>query len=136
MIFNDNDIGITKVEAFYILRKNSRDTYIEVSKNDDVRIMFTISDKDFDPRNLKKNVKTDLVKHIYWDVTLKTKETYYLFDLTKDKVFLTRLEDNLFKLEVNITNPDMIYSPLADDATFKNLIINTEFSFIYEDSIN
>ena len=135
MIFNDNDIGITKVEAFYIIRKNSRDTYIEVIADDDTKIMFTISDNEFDPKKTKKNQKINLVKRIFWDVTLRTKDTYYLFDLTKDKVFLTRLDDNLFKLEVNITNPDMIYSPLADDATFKNLIINTEFSFIYEDSI-
>ena len=81
--------------------------------------------------NLLTNEKIDLIKHIFWDITLKTNDTYYLFDITKDKVYLTRLEDNKFRLEVNIDNPDMIYCPKNE--SFKNLTIDVEFSFVYED---
>ncbi len=132
MIYNDETIDINNVEAFYIVRKNSRDTYIKISAKDN-SITFTISDNDFDPRKLEMNKEIDLVKHIYWDVTLKTKDTYYLFDLTKDRVELTRLEDNKFNIKVDIKNPDMIYSPNEDNPSFKNLIIDTNFSFIYAD---
>ena len=133
MICNDKEVEIEKVEAFYIIRKHSWSTYIEVISKEEDRIDFTISDKEFDPRLLKINECVDLVPHICWDVTLNTKETYYLFDLTKDKVELTRLDDNLFKIKVDIENPNMIYSPLASDATFKNLKFETNFSFIYEE---
>jgi hypothetical protein len=133
MIFNDQQIEINGVEAYFIIRKNSRDTFIRISSKDEKRIAFTISDKEFDPSNLELNKKIDLIKHIYWDVTLVTKDTYYLFDITKEKIELTRLEDNKYNIKVNIENPDMIYSPLGNDATFNNLNIDTNFSFIYED---
>ncbi len=131
MIYNDEKYEISKVEAHYILRKNSHDTYIEIFSND-ISIVFAFDsfnpkEKDFSPFKLEKNERISLINHIFWDVTLVTKETYYLFDLTKDKIYLTRLDDNLFKLEVDIEKPDMIYCPLGK--SFKNLKIDTNFSF-------
>ena len=133
MIYNDKKIAIKEVEASYIIRKNSFDTFIKIVSVDDQRIIFTFCDKNFDPRKLELNKTIDLKNLVYWDVTLVTKETYYLFDLTKDEINLTRLEDNKFNLKVHIENPDMIYSPLGENATFKNLIIDKDFSFVYED---
>ena len=133
MIFNDEKIEIEKVEAFYIIRKNSSDTYIRVISKKGQSIDFTFSDEELDPRLLEMNKTVNLVPHLFWDVTLYTNETLYLFDLTKDKVELTKLGENLFKIEVNIDNPNMIYSPLSRDATFKNLLIEASFSFVYED---
>ena len=129
MIFNDHSIEIDKVEAFYIIRKHSFDTYIKVISKDNTSISFTFNKNDFSPKNFKINEKIDLVKHIFWDITLKTNDTYYLFDITKDSVYLTKLEDNKYRLEVNITNPDMIYTPLGENATFDSLIIDVTFSF-------
>ena len=37
--------------------------------------------------------------------------THTICIISKDKVYLTRLEDNKFRLEVNIDNPDIIYCP-------------------------
>ena len=131
MIFNDHSLKIDKVEAFYIIRKHSFDTYIKVIAKDNTNISFTFNENDFSPKNFKINEKIDLVKHIFWDITLKTNDTYYIFDISKDKVYLTRLEDNKFRLEVNIDNPDIIYCPKNE--SFKNLIIDVTFSFVYED---
>ena len=102
MIVNDIEEGIKEVEAYYIFKKHSCDTYVKITSKNNKSINFTFNDRDFDPRNMKINEKIDLVKYIYWDVELVTNETYYLFDLTKDKLELTRLNDNLFKLEVKI----------------------------------
>ena len=74
-----------------------------------------------------------MIDKIYWDVSLVTPETYYLFDLSKDKVNLTRLDDNLFNLDVMIEKPNIIYCPLGENESFKNLIINTNFVFVDED---
>ena len=129
MIFNNEDLGEPIVKALNIVRKNSFDKYIKIEK-DDKSIAFYFKDKDFNPQNLEKNSKINLIEYVHWDVTLKTKETYYLFDLTKEKVFLTRLDDNLYNIEVNIENPDMIYSPSGE--AFNNIKINVDFPFIYE----
>ena len=131
MLYNNEQKEIKEVEALFIIRKNSRDTSIKISSTDNTSIIFTISDNDFDPRNLEVNKKIDFIKHIYWDVTLKTKDTYYLFDLTKEIVELTRLDDNKYNLKVQIEKPDIIYTPAEDK--FHNLQIDTDFSFIYDE---
>ena len=132
MIFNDINVEIDKIEAFYIIRKNYYDTYISIKSKDNKSIVFTFKD-DFNPKDMILNEKIDLVKQIYWDITFKTNDTFYLFDITKDKVFLTRLDDNKYRLEVNVKNPDMIYCPLGDNESFDNLSIDVTLSFIYED---
>ena len=132
MIFNDINVEIDKIEAFYIIRKNYYDTYISIKSKDNKSIVFTFKD-DFNPKDMILNEKIDLVKQISWDITFKTNDTFYLFDITKDKVFLTRLDDNKYRLEVNVKNPDMIYCPLGDNESFDNLSIDVTLSFIYED---
>ena len=132
MICNNEELEIDKVEAYYIIRKHSSDTYIEALSKDGKSITFTFNSKEFNPKEMEKYKVYDLVDYIYWDVELVTKDTYYLFDLTKDKVELIRLDDNLYNIKVNIENPDMIYTPLGENETFNNLIIDTNFSFIYE----
>lgn len=131
MIYNDLTIEIDKIEAFYIIKKNYYDTYISIKTIDNKSILFTFKDN-FNPHNMIINEKIDLVKYIYWDITLKTNDTFYLFDITKDKVFLTRLDDNKYRLEVSIKNPDMIYCPLGDNESFNNLSIDVTLSFTYE----
>ena len=131
MIYNDTEIGLEKVDAFYITRKHSANTYIEMFFKTGMHITFTFNNKEFDPRMLEKNKIINLIEYLYWDVTLVTNETYYLFDLTKDIVNLTRIDDNLFNIKVNIKDPDIIYSPSNEN--FKNLIIDLNFSFIYTD---
>ena len=131
MIYNDTEIGLEKVDAFYITRKHSANTYIEMFFKTGMHIAFTFNNKEFDPRMLEKNKIINLIEYIHWDVTLVTNETYYLFDLTKDIVNLTRIDDNLFNIKVNIKDPDIIYSPSNEN--FKNLIIDLNFSFIYTD---
>jgi len=131
MIYNDESIKSVKVNANYIIRKNSRDTNIELFF-DDKRIAFCISDE-LDPRDMKIGDTIDFKNHIYWDVEVITKDTYYLFDLTKDMVNLKKIDDNLFNIDIKIENPDMIYTPDTINKGFKNLIINSDFSFNYGD---
>lgn len=131
MIYNDEKIDIAKVNAVYIIRQNSRDTYIEIISKDEKRITFSFNTIEFNPKKLEKNKKFNLIEYIYWDVKLITNDTYYLFDLSKEKIYLTRLDDNLFKIEVHIENPDMIHSSDHESPTFNNLLIDTSFSFSF-----
>lgn len=131
MIYNDEKIDIAKVNAVYIIRQNSRDTYIEIISKDGKSITFSFNTIEFDPKKLEKNKKFNLIENIYWDVKLITNDTYYLFDLSKEKVYLTRLDENLFKIEVHIENPDMIHSSNNENPTFNNLLIDTSFSFSF-----
>ncbi len=132
MIYNNESIVSITVEAYYITRKHSSTNYIKIVF-DNKSIILSFNNKDFDPSDLSINQKINLLDYIYWDVELKTSEVIYLFDITKEMIELTRLDDNLFKIDINIENPDMIHSYLKEDKSFDNLCLNAEFSFIYED---
>ncbi len=132
LVFNNININVNKIDANYIVRKNSSDTFIGIYFDDDKHIVFTFSDE-LDPRDMKIGDTIDLKKHIYWDVEVITKDTYYLFDLSKEIINLKRIDDNIFNIDIRIENPDMIYTPDTINKGFNNLIINFNFSFNYED---
>ena len=119
MVFNNINININKIDANYVVRRNSSDTFICIYFDDDKHIVFTFSDE-LDPKDMKIGETIDLKKHIYWDVELVTKDTYYLFDLTKDIINLKRVDDNIFNIDVIIENPDMIYTPDTINNGFNN----------------
>ena len=134
MVVDEKDFGIREIWAFYIYRKNSSDRYIEISsKNNDYRIVFSFNNNDFSPKSMKKNQTINLINYINWDVELENNDSYYLFDISKEKVLMTKLDNNLFNILVKIENPDMIYSSLGEEATFNSLSIDTNFSFIYNE---
>ena len=120
MIFNNETLEIKKITA-------QINDYIEIISEDE-KITFNLSfnREEFDVNDLELNTKTSIIKYLYWDVTIETKETYYLFDLTKDKVYLTKLDDNKYKIDIE--NPDIIYCPL--NKSFDNLKITSDFSSI------
>ncbi len=133
MKYNGEDKTVDKIEANYIIRKNCADTYIKISSKDGLSIALTFNDKNYDPRNININETIDLIKCIYWDVTLLDIKNYFLFDITKEKALLTRIDENLFMLVVDINNPDIIYTPSNNKDEFKSLYIEETISFKYSD---
>lgn len=126
MVYNNEYLEIGKIEAHY-------NYLIEISSlNGNVTLYLGFNTENYNFKEMPINEKMDIIKYLYWDTTLKTEETYYLFDLYKDKVYLTRLDDNKFRIEVDIENPDMIYCPLGENEKFDNLKIEAEFYFIYK----
>ena len=119
------------IKASYIKRKNSSNTSIDVY-GEYTFISFWIMDE-FDPRNMKINDTINLVKHVYWDISLENESKIYDFDIYKDKVELTRLSEDDYRLKVHVENPDMFYTIPEGLEPFKSLDINTTFSFVYED---
>lgn len=71
------------------------------------------------------NKKTDITKYIYWDISLTLNDTYIIFDISKDHVYLTRINEKEYKLEIIVADPDIIYSP--QNITFKTLNIDAKF---------
>ena len=130
MIINGNKIKDNYVKASYIIRKNSSDKSIEVYA-DDTFVSFNFKD-DFDPRSMDLKDTINLKDHINWDVSLEHIDTSYIFDISKDLIELTRLEDNKYTLKVSVTNPDMICS-YPEGKSFDDLSIDVFFSFVYED---
>ena len=126
MIYNGENLKTGEIEANYgyLISIKAKDRKLE--------LILGFQPKVCNFRDMSIGKSIDLIDYLYWDTTLVVDESYYLFDITKDKVILTKLEDNKFKIDVNIENPDMIYSPLGEDATFKSLIIDDEFSFNYD----
>ena len=128
MFFNGEEIKIKNIDA------TIRDIYngdftIHVVGEKEIEVEFCSNSKVIDPRTLKVNERVNILNNIYWDISIKTEDSYYLFDITKDSVYLTRLEDNKYRLEVNVVNPDMIYTPLGEDVAFDSFTIDTTFTF-------
>ena len=82
---------------------------------------------------MKINDTINLVKHVYWDISLENESKIYVFDIYKDKIELTRLSEDDYRLKVHVENPDMFYTIPEGLESFKSLDINTKFSFVYED---
>lgn len=125
MIYNDESIEIGLVEAIY-------GDWISIKSTDNKKeIVFNFNKKKFNFNDIDIGKTLDLKKYLNWDVGLKINETTYLFDLSKDKVILTKIDDNKFILNVDVVNPDMIYiyNPI-ENKTFKNLKINIEIFFV------
>ena len=121
MFYNNVDIGISKIDARYKY-------IIEITSLDEsVTLFLGFNTKEYDVTKMELNKRTNIIEYLYWDVSLKVGEGRHLFDITKDKVYLTRLDDNKYRLEVDIENPDMIDSTVGE--TFNSLKVDTEFSF-------
>ena len=128
MFLNGEEITIKKIDA-NIDEKNKVRFIVYITGEKGIEIEFCSNNEGLDPRTFKLSERVNVVKNIYWDISLKTSDTYYLFDITKDDVYLTRLEDNKYRLEVNVNNPDMIYTPLGENESFDSLLIDVTFSF-------
>ena len=121
MFYNNEDIGISKIEAYY---KN----IIEITSLDEtITLYLGFNTKEYDVMKMEFNKRINIIEYLYWDVSLKVREGRHLFDITDNKVYLTRLDENKFRLEVDIDNPDMIDSNV--DEIFKSLKVDAEFSF-------
>ena len=121
MFYNNEDIGISKIEAYY---KN----IIEITSLDEtITLYLGFNTKEYDVMKMEVNKKINIIEYLYWDVSLKVREGRLLFDITDNKVYLTRLDENKFRLEVDIDNPDMIDSNV--DEIFNSLKVDAEFSF-------
>jgi hypothetical protein len=121
MFYNNEDIGISKIEAYY---KN----IIEITSLDEtITLYLGFNTKEYDVMKMEFNKRINIIEYLYWDVSLKVREGRHLFDITDNKVYLTRLDENKFRLEVDIDSPDMIDSNV--DEIFNSLKVDAEFSF-------
>ena len=121
MFYNNEDIGTSKIEAYY---KN----IIEITSLDEtITLYLGFNTKEYDVMKMELNKRINIIEYLYWDVSLKVREGRHLFDITDNKVYLTRLDENKFRLEVDIDNPDMIDSNV--DEIFNGLKVDAEFSF-------
>lgn len=123
MIFDDKDVGIGNVEANYLI-----DVVIP-SEDDTIKLFLGFNTKKYEFKEMPLNERIDVIEYLYWDVTLSVNGVSVLFDISKDKVFITRLGDNKFRFEVDVENPDIIYCYEGSEP-FTNLKIDTEFSFM------
>lgn len=125
MIYNGENIKIGLVEAIY-------NDCIDIKSIDNKKeIILNFNKNNYDFNSLSIGQAIDLKKYLCSDTTFKINQTSYLFYLPKASVFITKIDDNKFKLLVNITNPDIIYvyNPVENEL-FKDLKIDIEISFL------
>jgi len=123
MQYNEENIEIRSV--LIILNQ-----YIQIISKDEKKnlyLNFNRNKFDIDKTELYKTI--DLQYYLYWDNSFETEKTYYLFDSSKDKIFLTKLSADKYRIEVDIENPDIIFCPLEEHESFTKLKIDTEFIY-------
>ena len=119
MIFNGEDIGIGNVEATYLI------DMVIPSKDNLVKLFLGFNPNKYEFKEMPLNERIQIIEYLYWDVSLSVNGVSILFDISKDKVFVTRLEDNRFRIEIDVENPDIIYCYEGNES-FTNLKIDTE----------
>ena len=124
MIFNGVDVGVGKYECIY-------DWYMSVYSKD-LKTYITVSfngHKDLDVKTMKLNERTNMRDHLYWDNSIVSNDISYVFDSDKDEIYLTRLDNNKYRLEITVNKPDMIYTTSDESKSFDSIIVDTEISF-------
>lgn len=113
------EVGIAKAdhnEIFISTKDNKKRAHIAFSG---------YKTPSYDINAMPINKRTDITKYIYWDISLTLNDTYIIFDISKDHVYLTRINEKEYKLEIIVVDPDIIYSP--QNKTFKTLNIDVKF---------
>lgn len=122
MIFNNETSNITANYGYFIVisQKESKKEFI-----------LSFAPKHQDLKNLKINERTIITQDFHWDSSVVDEEGYHVLDISDIEVYLTRKEDNLFKLELKKENPHIMFSkhPKED---LKILEVDIEFSFDYD----
>lgn len=124
MIFNDESFEVN-VEANY-------GHFIEISnksKNKKFTLSFAPDYKDY--RKFKINEKVFVTDDFHWDPTIEDEDGYIVLDTSDINIYLTRLEDNLFLLELGIKNPYVIFST-PENRKLEYFGINVKISFNYD----
>ena len=127
MIFNYKNINDYTVEANY-------GYFIEITLNDkNIKIILNFNNNKYDFNNMNINEKIDLFKYLHSDASLIIDGISYIFDLADNKVLLTKIDDNKFKLEINIDKSDVMitYPREVKNIEFDSVKIDTEISFNY-----
>lgn len=126
MFYNDKDIGIGII--YY-----ENDEITIYSKDYKEMISFTFNNDSKKLTEYKLNERVDIIPNIYPDTSFGIDDTYFLFNINykEDSIFLTRLDNDNYLLEVNITKPDKIYYPAESYGyKFNSLKINAKFSIL------
>lgn len=123
MIFNN--------ESFDVLVEANYEYFIEISANPgDTKFIVAFAPGYKDLKNLKLNERTLVTDDFHWDPSIVRGENYYVIDISDINIYLTRLDENLFKLELGVKEPSVIYSTIEEKLEYFG--INVEFSFNYD----
>lgn len=127
MIINGENVGEITSKAYYGY------AIIIKSKDDSKSISFSFNQKELDLKSIKINETINLMDYINWDTSYQSNDTYYLFDISDNKIILKKINDNEYELEVsiNVKESDRIYSP-DENYSFSSLYLKTNISFEYE----
>lgn len=123
MNINNEYFEITKTNAYYGYS-------IEIISKDKKFILnFNNEELILDKMELNKTI--DLKKYIYFDAYFLDGKMNYCFDIADNKVDLTKIGDNLYKLDVDVKDIDEIVS-YDTDYKLKTIKINTDISFEFD----
>lgn len=124
MIFNNESFEVN-VEANY-------GYFIEISdKSGKNKVVLSFTPDHKDLKNLNINERVFVTDEFFSDTSVIDEEGYCVLDISDINIYLTRLDDNLFRLELGVKNPYIMYT-VPEGKTLDYLGVNVEFSFNYD----
>ena len=123
MLINNEEHKIANVIANY-------GYFIDIISNDEDKFTLSFKLEHDDLKNIELNKRLNVTEQFDFDASLSDKDGYQVIDIYRDNVYITRLEDNLFRLEVIINDAVIMFNKSKTD--LKTLNIDTQFSFNYD----
>ena len=124
MIFNNKEYEIDRIDT--------DNENIEIySKDNEVSLYLIGNPNEYNKiKELPFNERTNVNELFCWDSEVDYNNMSYVFDMSKDDVYITRLNDNKYLLEINIEKPDMIVAyennKAVEEKSFDNFRVSTE----------
>ena len=90
-------------------------------------------ENEYDYKKMNINQKIDMFDYLHSENYLKIDAITYVFYTPKNKIFIEKINDNRFRLEMNIDKEDIMfsYNKTTIDIPFDTLNIDAEFEFDY-----
>ena len=123
MLINNEEHKIANVIANY-------GYFIDIISNDEYKFTLSFKLEHDDLKTIELNKRLNVTEQFDFDASLSDKDGYQVIDIYRDNVYITRIEDNLFRLEVIINDAVIMFNKSKTD--LKTLNIDTQFSFNYD----
>ena len=102
------------------------------NKEKNLEIILNL-ENEYDYKKMNINQKINMFDYLHSENYLKIDAITYVFYTPKNKIFIEKIDDNRFRLEMNIDKEDIMfsYNKTTIDIPFDTLNIDAEFEFDY-----
>lgn len=124
MNINNEEIKIKNINAYY-------DNRIELEAENGICLIINFKATPSELKDINLNERLLITDKFYFDASIeKDKENYMCFDISNNEIYLTKIDDNMYRLEIIIDDISIINKLGTID--INNIKVDTTITFDYE----